>query len=316
MTAPPGGAAAIEVDGLRKAYGGRRVVDGVSFRVEQGETFALLGPNGAGKTTTVEILEGYRRADEGRVRVIGEDPGRAGREHRARVGLMLQGGGGVDPLMTAREVLRLYARFHAEPRDVEELLGLVGLGLAAGARFRRLSGGERQRLGLALALVGRPTLLMLDEPTAGMDVEARAATRDLLGRLREEGVAILLTSHDLADVERTADRIGIMDRGRIVAVGSPGELAGGGSAGMTIRLESELGDGDHADLATRVGGTLLALGGGRYRVGGVAPAPEAVSAIAAWCAEHAVLILELRAGSASLEDRYLELVGPQAKAAS
>jgi ABC-2 type transport system ATP-binding protein len=172
---------AIEVSGLRKAYGRLEAVRGVDFTIEEGEVFGLLGPNGAGKTTTVEILEGYRRADEGTVRVLGDDPAAASRDHRARVGLMLQGGGGIDPRMTAREVLRLHGAFHRSPRPADELLSLVGLDGAAGrTRYRRLSGGERQRLGLALALVGRPELVALDEPTAGMDVEGRAATRELL----------------------------------------------------------------------------------------------------------------------------------------
>ena len=311
-----GAEAAIQVDRLTKAYGGRRVVDGISFRVEPGETFALLGPNGAGKTTTVEILEGYRRADDGQARVLGDDPGRADRGHRARVGLMLQGGGGVDPRMSAREALALYARFHSEPRDVDELLALVGLSETDRTRFRRLSGGERQRLGLALALVGRPSLLMLDEPTAGMDVEGRAATRELLGRLRAEGVTILVTSHDLADVERTADRIAILDRGRVVAIGSPGALAGGGAAGLSFRLDADLADADRVDMGARVGGDAIAFGGGRYRLEGVPPSPAVVSAVAAWCAARGVLIVELRAGSASLEERYLELVGAQGEQAS
>jgi ABC-2 type transport system ATP-binding protein len=162
---------AVEVAGLTKAYGGRTVVRDLSFRIAAGEILALLGPNGAGKTTTVEIVEGYRRPDRGSVSVLGVDPAAAGRDHRARVGVMLQGGGGIEPRMTAREVLRLHARFHATPRDPEELLRAVGLsGDAAKTRFRRLSGGERQRLSLALALVGRPAVAILDEPTAGMDV--------------------------------------------------------------------------------------------------------------------------------------------------
>ncbi|HEY8846725.1 MAG TPA: ABC transporter ATP-binding protein, partial [Candidatus Limnocylindrales bacterium] len=161
MTAVAGGTlAAIEVDGLRKSYDGRPVLRGLSFRIGGGEIFALLGPNGAGKTTTVEIIEGYRRADGGDVRVLGVDPGRAGRNHLARVGLMLQGGGGIDPRMTAREVIGLHGRFHADPRDTDELLAEVGLsGDVARTRYRRLSGGERQRVGLAVAFVGRPDLV-------------------------------------------------------------------------------------------------------------------------------------------------------------
>ena len=304
--------AAIEVEGLTKSYGGRAVVRDVSFQVARGETFALLGPNGAGKTTTVEIVEGYRRPDSGSVRVLGVDPARAGRDHRARVGLMLQGGAGVDPRMTAREELRLHGRFHAAPRDADELLASVGLtGAAARTRFRRLSGGERQRLGLALALVGRPTLVALDEPTAGMDVEARAATRGLIGQLRDEGVTVLLTSHDLGDVEKVADRIAIVDRGRLVALGKPSELAGS-SKSVTFRLEVPLSASDLAEVAARVGPVVLE-DGARYRLDGGLATPALLADLARWCEGRGALILDLRVGG-SLEERYLELTGGASEA--
>ena len=308
MTAVADGTgAAIEVDGLTTSYGGRPVLRDLSFRVARGETFALLGPNGAGKTTTVEIIEGYRRADGGTVRVLGVDPARAGRDHRARVGLMLQGGGGVDPRMTPREVLRLHGRFHAAPRDVDELLALVGLTRAAArTRFRRLSGGERQRLGLAVALVGRPALVALDEPTAGMDVEARAATRGLIGRLRDEGLTVLLTSHDLGDVEMVADRIAIVDRGRLVALGSPSELAGS-SRSVRFRLDATLSPSDIAELSTGVGPVVLE-DGTRYRLESELLTPALLAGLARWCEGRGVLILDLRLGR-SLEERYLELTG-------
>ncbi|MFL5726574.1 MAG: ABC transporter ATP-binding protein [Chloroflexota bacterium] len=307
----------IEVERLVKRYGGRAVVDGVSFRVERGEVFALLGPNGAGKTTTVEILEGYRRADDGRVRVLGDDPAGASRDHRARVGLMLQGGGGVDPRMTAREVLALHAAFHQSTRPIAKLLDLVGLGTAqARTRYRRLSGGERQRLGLALALVGRPELVALDEPTAGLDVEGRAATRDLLGRLREEAVTVLVTSHDLGDVEKVADRIAILDRGRVVAMGLPAELAAGAGIGVRFRLVASIGSTDRTQLENRLravdgaaGAALADESGGRYAISGAAPSPPLIAALTAWCEERGMLVVELRSGAASLEERYLELVG-------
>jgi len=210
----------VVVEGLVKRYGRRTVLDAVSLTVAAGELVALLGPNGAGKTTTVEIIEGYRRADGGTARVLGLDPAAGGRLLRARVGLMLQGGG-IDPRAQPRETLRQYGRFHAEPRDADELLDLVGLTDAARTRYRRLSGGERQRLGLALALVGRPEVVILDEPTAGMDPEARATTRAIVADLRNDGAAILMTSHDLTDVERLADRIFVLADGRIVASGTP-----------------------------------------------------------------------------------------------
>ena len=300
---------AIEVDGLVKSYGGRPVVRGVSLRVARGETFALLGPNGAGKTTTVEILEGYRRADGGTVRVLGEDPARSGREHRARVGLMIQGGGGVDPRMTGREVLALHGRFFAAPRDPDELLALMGLEAVGQTRFRRLSGGEKQRLGLALALAGRPELIVLDEPTAGMDVEARAATRALLAQLRAEGVTIVLTSHDLGEVERVADRIAILDRGRIVAEGAPNDLAGAGRDALRFQLARSLSDVERSDLGRSLGGgALVDEGEGRYRVDGPAPTTALVASVAAWCDQHGILVAELRTGGASLEERYVELL--------
>ena len=217
---------AVEVRGLVKRYDRRTVVAGLTFDIRRGECFALLGPNGAGKTTTVEILEGYRRADEGVVRVLGLDPARDGAALRSRIGLMLQAGG-VYPQARPREILRLFARFHAAPRDPDELLDVVGLSDVATTRYKVLSGGQKQRLGLALALVGRPELVVLDEPTAGMDPAAKVATRTLIGELRAAGVTVLLTTHDLADVERLADRLALIDRGRLVALGSPAELSAG-----------------------------------------------------------------------------------------
>jgi ABC-2 type transport system ATP-binding protein len=309
--------AAVEVSELRKSYAGRPVLRGLSFRVAAGEIFALLGPNGAGKTTTVEIIEGYRRPDRGHVRVLGVDPARAGRAHRARVGLMLQGGGGIDPRMTAREVVALHARFHADPRNVDELLGLVGLtGPTARTRYRRLSGGERQRVGLALALVGRPEVAILDEPTAGMDVEARATTRELLAGLRASGVTVILTSHDLVDVERLADRLAILDRGRIVALGAPQELTEASLPLLRFRLSVPLSEPDRVALGARLaeaGGGRVAVehdgGSGRYRVDGLAPTPAIIAAVASWSAARGALIVELRTGGGSLEERYLEVIG-------
>ncbi len=310
---------AIEVVGLRKSYDGRAVVRDLSLRVEPGQVVALLGPNGAGKTTTVEIIEGYRSADGGTVSVLGGDPAKAGREHRARVGLMLQGGGGIDPRMTAGEVVRLHGRFHASPRDADEVLRAVGLpDTAARTRYRRLSGGERQRVGLALALVGRPDVAILDEPTAGMDVEARSATRELLASLRADGVAILLTSHDLSDVERVADRIAIIDRGRLVAEGSPAQLTAAASPTLRFHLATPLTAGDLAALGDRLAapGATVAIvddgGPGHYRATGLDPTPEVVAAVAAWFAAKRVLLLELRTGGGTLEERYLELIGSAA----
>jgi ABC-2 type transport system ATP-binding protein len=309
-----GGDPAVVVDGLVKGYGGRAVVEGVSLSVGRGELVALLGPNGAGKTTTVEIVEGYRRADSGRVRVLGQDPAIGGPALRARVGLMLQGGG-IDLRARPRETLRQYGRFHAERRDPDELLALVGLEAVAETRYRRLSGGERQRLGFALALVGRPEVVILDEPTAGMDPEARARVRAIVSGLRDDGAAILLTSHDMTDVERLADRIVVLDHGRAIATGSPAELTAGARPRTRLRLDRPLVGEQLAELgravgAARPGATAVADGdGARYAIVGAAPDAGLVAAIAAWCAGADRLIVELRTGGGSLEDVYLELVG-------
>ncbi len=308
---------AIRATDVRKAYGGRQVLDGVSFEVSRGELFALLGPNGAGKTTTVEILEGYRRPDGGRVEVLDLDPVRDGRRLRPRIGLMLQEGG-VDPRTTPREALRLYARFYRDPEDPDELLELVDLGRVATTRYRRLSGGEKQRLGLALALVGRPELLVLDEPTAGMDPAAKQATRERIAALRAAGTSILLTTHELGDVERLADHVAVLDRGRIVAYGTPAELTGAGAPRIRFRVSAALAAADIAALPAALGpgagpgATVVAAGAGHhYELTGLASAPDPalVAALAAWCADRGLLIMDLRLGAASLEERYLELVG-------
>ena len=293
---------AIAVRGLVKRYGGRAVVDGVDLEVGRGELVALLGPNGAGKTTTVETIEGYRRPDGGEVRVLGLDPFREGAALRARIGLMLQGGG-IQPLATPRELLRLYAGFHADPEDPEALLERVGLAEAAGSRHRVLSGGQKQRLSLALALVGRPELLLLDEPTAGMDPAAKAATRALIGELRAGGATILLTTHELTDVERLADRVVVIDRGRVVASGTVAELTGSGRGSLRFRPSAPL-DASDAHFLGAVADT-----GGWYEIAGVEPSPAAVARLAAWAADRGVLLAELRAGTATLEERYLELTG-------
>ncbi|HSO30043.1 MAG TPA: ABC transporter ATP-binding protein [Candidatus Sulfomarinibacteraceae bacterium] len=310
MTGP-----SLELDGVAKAYGSRSVLRAVSIAVHPGELVALLGPNGAGKTTAVEILEGYRRADGGTARVLGEDPRRGGPRLRARMGLMLQGGG-LDPRSTPRDTLRLYARFHDGGRDPERLLAEVGLARVARTSVRRLSGGERQRLALAVALVGEPEVLVLDEPTAGMDPEARRTTRALIAGLRAEGRAILLTTHDLGDVERLADRVAILHDGRIVAAGTPAELAGGSEPRLRFRLARGLdateGAGLDAALAAAAGGAAaVAQPGavGTYRVDGAVPDPDLVAALATWCAGANVAIVELRSAAATLEERYLELTG-------
>jgi len=304
---------AIEVRGLVKRYDGRVVLDGIDLEVRAGELVALLGPNGAGKTTTIEIIEGYRRPDGGTARVLGVDPARGGPPLKSRVGLMLQGGG-LDPRSTSLDVLRLYAAFHDGGRDPEALLAEVGLAGVASTRVRRLSGGERQRLALALALVGDPEVLLLDEPTAGMDPEAKRATRALVGGLRSDGRTILLTTHDLADVERLADRVVILARGRVLAQGSPAELTAGASPALRLRLTEPLAATAVAALAAELRrtwpATELVLEPGdplALTIGGAEPEPWLLAAVASWAAANDVAIAEARARAATLEERYLEL---------
>jgi len=318
----------IEIAGLRKAYAGRTILEGVDLAVRPGEIVALLGPNGAGKTTTVEIVEGYRAPDAGSVRVLGVAPRRGGPALRARVGLMLQGGAGLEPRATARELLRMYVAFHDGGPRADDLIEQVGLGSVAGTRVRRLSGGERQRLSLAIALTGDPEVLILDEPTAGMDPEARRSARELIAGLRDAGRTILLTTHDLGDVERLADRVAILHRGRIVADAPPDELvlggpagAAGGAGGIRFRLHApptqEAVAGLRGRLArTRPSVALRAVTADRAGEPAVAfeIAPGAASAdvvleVAQWAAREGLLVTELRIGAASLEDRYLELTG-------
>jgi ABC-2 type transport system ATP-binding protein len=224
---------AIEVSGLKKSYGPREVLHGVSFRVEPGEVFALLGPNGAGKTTTVEILEGYRERDEGSVQVLGTDPARAGSEFRERIGIVLQSSA-VYPLLSAREILELFAGYYESARNVGEVIELVGLGEKSEARVRTLSGGQLRRLDLALALIGDPELIFLDEPTTGFDPAARRQAWETIRDLRALGKSILLTTHYMEEAQTLADRLAILRDGRIVATGSPRELLSG-AAGVEIR---------------------------------------------------------------------------------
>jgi ABC-2 type transport system ATP-binding protein len=226
---------AILVDGLRKSYGGREVLHGVSFEVRTGEVFALLGPNGAGKTTTVEILEGYRRRDGGDVGVLGEDPQRAGPGFRARIGIVLQSSA-VYPLLSVREMVELFAAYYPRSRPAGEVIELVGLGGARDTRVRTLSGGQLRRLDLALALVGDPELVFLDEPTTGFDPAARRQAWETIRDLRGLGKSILLTTHYMEEAQGLADRLAILREGRIVATGSPRELlAGAGSVEIRYR---------------------------------------------------------------------------------
>jgi ABC-2 type transport system ATP-binding protein len=236
---------AIEVSGLKKSYGAREVLHGVGFRVEAGEVFALLGPNGAGKTTTVEILEGYRGRDEGTVQVLGTDPAHAGSDFRERIGIVLQSSA-VYPLLSVREILELFAGYYERARDVGEVIELVGLGDKRETRVRTLSGGQLRRLDLALALVGDPELIFLDEPTTGFDPAARRQAWETIRDLRALGKSILLTTHYMEEAQTLADRLAILRDGRIVATGSPRELLSG-ATGVEIRYRR---DGEELVIAT------------------------------------------------------------------
>jgi ABC-2 type transport system ATP-binding protein len=213
----------ISIRGLRKSYGEVEAVRGIDLEVRHGEVFAFLGPNGAGKTTTVEILEGYRKRDGGEVAVLGEDPQRAGREWRERIGIVLQSCR-LDPYLTVRESIALYAGYYRAPRPVEETIAHVGLESKADARVGSLSGGQRRRVDVGMALVGDPELLFLDEPTTGFDPSARRQAWETIAGLRELGKTILLTTHYMDEAQRLADRVAVIAKGEIVAHGTPESL--------------------------------------------------------------------------------------------
>ncbi len=300
---------AILVRGLTKRYGPLTAVDGLELQVAAGETLALLGPNGAGKTTTVECCEGYRVPDAGTVRVLGLDPRRDARRLRPRVGLMLQEGG-VYPMARPHEVLRLFAAFYADPLDADELLERVGLTDTRRTRFRDLSGGQKQRLSLALALVGRPEVVFLDEPTAGLDPAARRRTWEHIGELRAAGVTVVLTTHLLDEAEQLADRVAIMDRGQLVALGTPDELTHGQRARLSFTARPDL---DLADLAAAVGAVVEQPRPGRYVVH-AANDPQLVARLTAWLATHDIALGELQAGKRSLEEVFLRLTAEEDRA--
>ncbi len=303
---------AIEVAELKKQYGDVRAVDGLTLTVAAGEVFGLLGPNGAGKTTTVEILEGYRRPDHGEVRVLGLDPIRDGRALRPRIGVMLQEGG-LYPGARPVEVLRLFAAFYDDPADPESLLELVGLTDTHGSLVRRLSGGQQQRLSLALALIGRPSLVFLDEPTAGMDPHARATTWELIRTLRADGVTVVLTTHAMDEAEQLCDRVGIIDGGRLVTCGTPAELTLH-AAGDETRFSAPPGL-DRPSLAAALGVDVQILveeRPGEYVLAAEAT-PAVIAELAIWLRDRDLRLAELRAGRRTLEEVFLLLThgGPQ-----
>ncbi|KUJ68845.1 ABC transporter [Streptomyces albus subsp. albus] len=297
----------VEVVGLVKRYGTKTAVDGLDLSVARGTVTAVLGPNGAGKTTTVETCEGYRRPDAGRVRVLGLDPIAEAARLRPRIGVMLQSGG-VYAGARAEEMLRHTAALHAHPLDVDMLIERLGLGSCGRTTYRRLSGGQQQRLALAMAVVGRPELVFLDEPTAGLDPQARRATWDLVRDLRADGVTVVLTTHHMDEAEQLSDDVAIIDGGRVVAQGSPEELCRGG-AENTLRFTGR--------PALDLGSLLKALPSdsaaaeltpGSYRITGKID-PQLLATVTSWCAQNGVMPDRISVERHTLEDVFLELTG-------
>lgn len=307
---PRAGEAAIVVDNFTKSYGSLRVVDHLSLTVQHGEVFALLGPNGAGKTTTIETLEGYRKPDAGSVRVLGLDPIREAQTLKARIGVMLQQDG-LYPGLTAREVLRLFADYYRQPQNIDALLERVGLDTASKTRCRRLSGGQKRRLALAVALVGNPSLVFLDEPTAGMDPQARLATWEIIRDLKRGGTTVLLTTHLMDEAERLADRVAIIDHGRLVALDTPGGLTGTQNATL-VRFVAPAGL-DTTQLAALPSASKAEeIRPGSYLLE-TTDAPALVAELSAWLRDQKITLTELRVGHGSLEDLFLKLTGTDVK---
>jgi ABC-2 type transport system ATP-binding protein len=300
-------APAVEITGMVKRYGDLTAVDGLTLTAWRGHVTSILGPNGAGKTTTIEVCEGYRRADGGDVRVLGMDPVKDGARLRPRVGVMLQSGG-IPPAVPAAEYLKLLSKFHANPLSPATLLETVGLTGSARTPYKRLSGGQQQRLSLAAAVIGRPELVFLDEPTAGMDPQARHATWDLVTALKGDGVSVILTTHFMEEAERLSDHVVIIDSGRVVADGTPGKLTG--SAGQ-LRFRAEPGlDTENLLAALPPDSAAKESPAGHYliEVRGTVE-PGLLAAVTAWCAERGVLPSSLQIESRTLEDVFLELTG-------
>jgi ABC-2 type transport system ATP-binding protein len=302
--------AVIDVSGLRMRYGSFEAVCGIDLHVSRGEVFAFLGPNGAGKTTTVEILEGYRRRTAGEVRVLGQDPAHAGPSWRARIGAVLQESEPERDL-TVSECLRLYAGYYPAPRDATETLALVGLADRSDALASRLSGGQRRRLDVALALIGDPELLFLDEPTTGFDPSARRAAWDMISGLRSVGVTVFLTTHYMDEAEHLADRVAVIAAGRIVAEGTPGTLAGREQAAVQIRFSMPP-DTTPDDLPEPVLGTVAGHEGGRVLLQAASPV-AVLGPLIRWAEARDADLADLDVRRPSLEDVYLALTAPDAQ---
>jgi ABC-2 type transport system ATP-binding protein len=292
----------IEVENLTKRYGDVSAVDGVSFTVEPGEIFGILGPNGAGKTTTVECIEGLRRADSGSVRVLGREPGSD--ELRHRLGTQLQDCELPDKIRV-HEAMELYASFYREPADWRELLDTLGLREKENAQFRKLSGGQKQRLSIALALVGRPEVAVLDELTTGLDPQARRDVWDLIERIRQRGVTILLVTHFMEEAERLCDRLALIDSGRVVAIDSPAGLVSRVDDEQRIRFRpsAPLDDGLLRALpevtgVSRAGAQVVVIGTGNL-----------LHAVTSVLARNQIIAADLRVEQTSLDDAFVALTG-------
>jgi ABC-2 type transport system ATP-binding protein len=304
----PGGrdiATAVSVTDLRKAYSGVNAVDGLDFAIREGEIFALLGPNGAGKTTTLEILEGYRKRDGGTVNVLGFDPQRQAEDIKPLIGVMLQSGG-IYPTVTPFELLDLLRHFYPNARDPKELLELVGLTDSANTRFKELSGGQQRRLALAAAIIGHPKLLFLDEPTSAMDPQARRVTWEIIEDQRRQGTTIILTTHFMEEAERLADRIAIIDHGKLLALETPAALRRNGGSTVQFSTSAQI---DIIDLeALPATKSARAIQDGQYLVETDDPI-ALLDELTSWAREHGILLDGLRAGHESLEDVFLRLTG-------
>ncbi|MFG1795107.1 ABC transporter ATP-binding protein [Nocardia sp. NPDC049149] len=298
---------AVRIDGVVKRYDDISAVDGVSFEVERAQVLALLGPNGAGKTTTVEMCEGFLSPDAGSVRVLGLDPVADSERLRPRIGVMLQGGGAY-PGARAGEMLDLVASYSADPLDPDWLLRTLGLQDNRRTPYRRLSGGQQQRLALACALVGKPEIVFLDEPTAGLDAQARLIVWELIDALRRDGVTVVLTTHLMDEAEQLADQLVIIDHGRIVASGTPAEVTAHGAAGQLRFSAPPKLDLDLLKSALPEGFSPRETNPGTYLVEGEIT-PQVLATVTAWCARVNVLATDIRIDQRRLEDVFLELTG-------
>lgn len=294
---------ALDVSNLVVDFGDTRAVDGLSLTVQPGTVQAIVGPNGAGKTSTVETCEGYRRPTSGSVRVLGLDPVRDAHALRPRVGVMLQSGG-VPSGAKARDALIHLARFYSSPQDPDRLIDLLGLGNVR-STFRRMSGGEQQRLKFAIALIGRPELLFLDEPTAGLDAHGKRVVWDVVEALRTVGVTVVLTTHSMEEVERLADNVAVVNAGRVIAAGSPSELTTSTTPLVDFRTSTSI-DEHLLHAALPPASTAVRSGDCQYRVTGES-APDLLAVVTAWCASNSVNILEISTGHRRLEDVFIEL---------